>query len=58
MPTDYDVSGEEGPVTHELVLKTMASNVDRVRKLTFEMIDSIPKDASCDCQTMMQGAIF
>ncbi len=58
MPTDYDVHGEEGPVTHEFVLKTMASNVDRVRKLTFAMIDHIPKKAGCDCQTMMKGAIF
>ncbi|MBN2230559.1 MAG: MTAP family purine nucleoside phosphorylase [Candidatus Thorarchaeota archaeon] len=57
MPTDYDVHGEE-VVTHELVLKTMAQNVDRVRKLTFEMISHIPKEASCDCQTAMKHALF
>ncbi|MFX0107103.1 MAG: MTAP family purine nucleoside phosphorylase [Candidatus Hodarchaeota archaeon] len=57
MPTDYDVHGEE-VVTHEIVLRTMADNVDRVRKLTFEMIDGIPKKAGCDCQTKMKGGLF
>jgi 5'-methylthioadenosine phosphorylase len=57
MPTDADVHGEE-PVTHGEVLKTMAANVERVRKLTFEMIPNIPKKASCDCQTAMQNGLF
>lgn len=57
MPTDYDVHGEEH-VTHAAVLKTMSENVERVRKLTFEMISNIPKDASCDCQTAMQNGLF
>ena len=57
MPTDYDVHGEEA-VTHEMVLATMSKNIERVRKLTFEMIDGIPKDASCDCQTAMKGGLF
>jgi len=57
MPTDYDVHGDE-VVTHELVLKTMAKNVQRVRKLTFEMIPRIPKEAACDCQTAMKNGIF
>ncbi len=57
MPTDYDVHGEE-VVTHELVLRTMAENVDRVRKLTFEMISHIPKEAGCECQTSMQHGLF
>jgi 5'-methylthioadenosine phosphorylase len=57
MPTDYDVHGEE-VVTHELVLKTMAENVERVRKLTFEMITHIPKDPECDCQTAMTHSLF
>lgn len=57
MPTDYDVYGEEH-VTHKMVLKTMAENVERVRKLTFAMIDKIPKDASCTCQTEMEHGLF
>ncbi|MCF2137053.1 MAG: S-methyl-5'-thioadenosine phosphorylase [Candidatus Thorarchaeota archaeon] len=57
MPTDYDVHGDE-VVTHELVLKTMASNIERVRKLTFAMIDKIPETPSCECQTAMKGGIF
>jgi 5'-methylthioadenosine phosphorylase len=57
MPTDYDVHGDE-VVTHELVLKTMSQNVERVRKLAFEMIEHIPKDASCTCQTAMQHGLF
>lgn len=57
MPTDYDVhSGEV--VTHEMVLKTMSENVDRVRRLTFEMISNIPKEAGCDCQTAMKHGLF
>ncbi|MHA1769907.1 MAG: S-methyl-5'-thioadenosine phosphorylase [Candidatus Thorarchaeota archaeon] len=57
MPTDYDVHGEE-VVTHEMVLRTMSENVERVRKLTFEMISHIPKEASCDCQTGMRNGLF
>jgi 5'-methylthioadenosine phosphorylase len=57
MPTDYDVHGDE-IVTHELVLKTMSQNVERVRKLTFEMIEHIPKEAGCMCQTAMQHGLF
>lgn len=57
MPTDYDVHAEEH-VTHEMVLKTMSKNVERVRKLTFEMIDRIPEKASCSCQTAMKGGLF
>ena len=57
MPTDADIHGDE-PVTHGEVLKTMAANVERVRKLTFEMIPNIPKKASCDCQTAMQNGLF
>jgi 5'-methylthioadenosine phosphorylase len=57
MPTDYDVHGDE-IVTHELVLKTMSQNVERVRKLTFEMIEHIPKEAGCTCQTAMQHGLF
>ncbi len=58
MPTDYDVHGEEGPVTHEMVLATMAKNIERVKKLTFEMIDNIPKEPSCTCQTAMEHGLF
>ena len=57
MPTDYDVHAEE-VVTHAMVLKTMSENVERVRKLTFEMIANIPKKTSCDCQTAMQNGLF
>ena len=57
MPTDKDVYGTEH-VTHELVLKTMANNIERVRKLTFEMIPRIPKKASCACQTAMAHGLF
>jgi 5'-methylthioadenosine phosphorylase len=57
MPTDYDVHGDE-VVTHEMVLKTMSKNVDRVRKLTFEMISHIPEDAGCECQTAMKEGLF
>jgi len=57
MPTDYDVHAEE-VVTHAMVLRTMSENVERVRKLTFEMIANIPKKASCECQTAMKNGLF
>ena len=57
MPTDYDVHGEEN-VTHEMVMQTMSKNIERVRKLTFEMIDNIPKDAGCNCQTALKDGLF
>ncbi|MFW9795106.1 MAG: S-methyl-5'-thioadenosine phosphorylase [Candidatus Thorarchaeota archaeon] len=57
MPTDYDVHAEEH-VTHAMVLKTMAENVERVRKLTYEMIANIPKKAGCDCQIAMKDGLF
>ena len=57
MPTDYDVHGEEH-VTHESVMETMAKNIERVRKLTFAMIDKIPEEAGCTCQTAMKGGLF
>ncbi|MEE9541005.1 MAG: S-methyl-5'-thioadenosine phosphorylase [Candidatus Thorarchaeota archaeon] len=57
MPTDYDVHGDEH-VTHEKVMQTMAKNIERVRKLTFAMIEKIPEKAGCTCQTAMKGGLF
>lgn len=57
MPTDKDVYGESH-VTHEQVLKTMSDNIERVRKLTYELIPRIPEEASCDCQTALSNALF
>jgi 5'-methylthioadenosine phosphorylase len=57
MPTDYDVHAEEH-VTHEKVLETMSKNIERVRKLTFAMIENIPKEAECSCQTALKGGLF
>ena len=57
MPTDKDVHGDS-PVTHELVLQTMANNIERVRKLTYELIPKIPTKPTCSCQTEMKGALF
>ncbi len=53
--TDYDVGLEENPeikpVTHQEVLKVFNDNNERLRNLLFTMIDAIPADRACECQT-------
>ncbi len=51
--TDYD-AGLEGsedvaPVTHEQVLAVFAANIDRVRKILFDLVEHLPQRAGCSC---------
>lgn len=52
--TDYDVGLEErediAPVSHEEVLKVFNQNIDKVKKVIFELIKNIPKEYSCNCR--------
>ncbi len=57
MITDYDVYAEK-PVSHEEVQKTMAENLDKVKKLLAEVIPSMSeKQDKCDCGKALQGAV-
>lgn len=55
MVTDYDagLEGEPGilPVTHEQVLKVFAANLDRIRRILFDLVEHLPERASCGCAT-------
>jgi len=55
--TDYDVGlpGTE-PVTHEAVMKVFASNVERVKRAIFRIVETIPAERSCGCGTGLAGA--
>jgi 5'-methylthioadenosine phosphorylase len=53
--TDYD-SGLEGsphiqPVSHEEVLRVFAANVDLLRRLLLALVESVPDQRGCQCQT-------
>lgn len=57
MVTDYDVWAEK-PVTAEEVMKTMHSNVNKVRTLLAELIPSIPEQRSCHCGKYLDEALI
>ncbi|MCD6409035.1 MAG: S-methyl-5'-thioadenosine phosphorylase [Candidatus Verstraetearchaeota archaeon] len=57
MVTDYDVWAEK-PVSAEEVAKTMAENVDKVKKLLYEAIPRIPKERRCLCSQASKEAII
>jgi len=60
--TDYDVglSGDPSlkPETQEEVLRVFTQNNEKLRGLLNAMIPEIPKQASCDCQSALEGAQF
>lgn len=55
--TDYDV-GLEGtpPVSHEEVLRVFNENNDKLRRLLFAIVPTIPAERSCICSTALEGA--
>lgn len=56
MITDYDVWADK-PVDAETVVKTMAENVDRIRKLVASGIPKIPSERKkCSCSTSLASA--
>jgi len=57
--TDYDV-GVEGvdgiePVTQDEVFAFFEDNIERVRRLLFRAIDSVPQERSCSCASAAAG---
>ena len=57
MVTDYDVWAER-PVTASEVAKTMAENVEKVRKLLEFVIPRIPKERKCPCKEALKDAVI
>ncbi|MCS7107634.1 MAG: S-methyl-5'-thioadenosine phosphorylase [Acidilobaceae archaeon] len=58
MVTDYDVWAER-PVTAEEVTKVMSSNVERARKILYEVIPQLgePEEKKCSCCKALDHAI-
>lgn len=59
MVTDYDVWAER-PVTAEEVMKTMSSNVDKVKKLLPRIIELLPEEPDerkCSCCRCLETAL-
>ena len=57
MVTDYDVWAER-PVTASEVAKTMAENVEKVRKLLEFVIPRIPEERKCPCKEALKDAVI
>ena len=60
--TDWDV-GLEGdpnikPVSHAEVIKVFTENNERLRKLIYEMVPKIPKEANKEVKDVLKGARF
>ncbi len=56
MVTDYDVWAEK-PVTAEEVVKVMQANVEKAKKLLYELIPRIPKERKCPCKEALKEAL-
>ncbi len=57
MITDYDVWAEK-PVTAEEVARTMAQNVEKVRRLLSKVIPRIPEERGCGCSRYLDEAVI
>jgi 5'-methylthioadenosine phosphorylase len=54
--TDLDAGVEAGEgVTHEEVLRVFGENVDRLRKLLFDVIAALPAERNCPCAQALDG---
>lgn len=58
--TDYDagLEGEESitPVTHEEVIKVFTDNNEKLKALLYELIEVIPQNKECRCETSLASA--
>lgn len=57
MITDYDVWAER-PVTAEEVVKVMKENVEKAKKLLYELIPKVPLKRKCDCGRSLETALL
>jgi len=58
MVTDYDCWKEGWRVTAEEVVRTMASNVEKVQKLLAKVIPAIPESRGCRCGEYISEALL
>ena len=56
MITDYDVWAEK-PVTAEEVVRVMRENVEKAKRLLYELIPRIPKERKCSCKDALKEAL-
>ncbi|NLY55513.1 MAG: S-methyl-5'-thioadenosine phosphorylase [Firmicutes bacterium] len=58
--TDYDAGLEDDPsvepVSHEMVMKVFQENNDKLKKLLFEVIKSLPAERKCGCGQALKNA--
>ncbi len=57
MVTDYDVWAEK-PVTAHEVERVMKENLEKAKKLLYELIPRIPKERGCGCEKFMDEALL
>ena len=57
MVTDYDVWAER-PVTAHEVARVMAENIEKVKKLLYELVPAIPKERKCGCERYLTEALM
>ncbi len=57
MVTDYDVWAEK-PVTAHEVARVMAENIEKVKKLLYELIPEIPRERRCGCDKYLAEALI
>ena len=56
--TDYDAGLEDAdaPVTHEGVMEVFNANIEKVRRLLFDLVPRIPSERACICSTALASA--
>lgn len=58
--TDYDVGLADDPnvqpVSHEEVMRVFEANIEKLRRLLFRLIRSIPAERSCECGDVLRRA--
>lgn len=57
MVTDYDCWKEGWRVTAEEVVKTMNSNVEKVKRLVMKVLPAVPSERHCDCGKYISEAL-
>ena len=59
--TDYDAGLDDDssvePVSHEVVLKVFQNNIEKLKRLLYELIELIPQERTqCDCDHVLKNA--
>lgn len=56
--TDYDcgLAGDVPPVSHQDVIKVFNSNIENLKKVLFNLIESLPLEPECDCKNTLANS--